>query len=266
MVSESSGLRRVRPRAAAVRGPEDTWLQVNEVENGVTRTVNYKLAEAWEYLIELGVVAGVQSLVSSGADVNCVLEGNLTPLHYAAGLGESDIVKYLLNLRGVDINHAVDRVTEKGKFVGITALILAAQEGHVESVRALFASEAIDVNRKAKYNDQDFSALQVALECEQWEVVKVFANEERVSKDDRAYAKCFASRHYKPEIAAMFEEVVATEVSATGDGLRHRDRVAGNEGGNSIESADHAVASRAAGGWCSRLVKSITLRCCRRAR
>lgn len=90
---------------------------------------------------------------SGGADVNTVA-GKLygTPLQAASFWGHYDVVKYLLDEAGAEVNHSIP----VGKYG--SALLAAAQEGHVAVVKILLKAGANVLARGRFYGD----ALQAA--------------------------------------------------------------------------------------------------------
>lgn len=88
-----------------------------------------------------GSAEAVETLIKFGADVNKQCSRHReTPIHIAASLGHTQIVKNLV-AHGVDVDVALD--------TGITPLHLAAYEGQMEAVEALIELGA-NVNAQDK--------------------------------------------------------------------------------------------------------------------
>ena len=75
-------------------------------------------------------------LITEGADVNA--GGQMTPLHYAASVGNKEIAELLID-NGADVNAQ--------SFVGMTPLREAANQGH-DSIVELLVAKGADVNLK----------------------------------------------------------------------------------------------------------------------
>ena len=101
----------------------------------------------------------VRQLLVHGAEVNP--SGNWTPLIYAAVKGSVEISRLLLAY-GAQINAAADSN-------GLTALMMAAREGHVALVAFLLASDA-DPNLKSH---DGITALAAARQREHKEIVEL---------------------------------------------------------------------------------------------
>ena len=82
--------------------------------------------------VEKGETETVKSLIDQGADVNAGGELGWTALMYAAREGRNEIVQVLL-AAGADANAKVLKGWDKG----ITALVVAAENGHTVTVKAL---------------------------------------------------------------------------------------------------------------------------------
>jgi ankyrin repeat protein len=79
----------------------------------------------------------MQCLVQElGADVNKSAKDGLTPLYIAAMTGKLDVVRFMANTLGADVN-----------LRGKDPLFIAAHEGHVDVVRCLVNEFGVDVNR-----------------------------------------------------------------------------------------------------------------------
>lgn len=88
-----------------------------------------------------GDVALVRVLAAAGkkVNVNCPTRASgSSALAVASGEGHAEVVRALLAVDGVDVNHTTTH--------GWTALMLACDNGHAEVVRALLAVAGIDVN------------------------------------------------------------------------------------------------------------------------
>lgn len=94
-----------------------------------TRALNRALLEA----SEAGELKDVEALLTAGADINGIVEGDGTALIVAARAGNKPMVQFLLN-HGADPN-----VAARGDG---NALIMAADEGHLEIVDLLLSSGA----------------------------------------------------------------------------------------------------------------------------
>ena len=115
-------------------------------------------------------------LIDAGADVNTKAQYGTSPLHYACGAGELDVVKMLVEA-GAGV-----RATEEG---GEICLDSAAYNGHTETVRYLVGLFQVEVNHS---NDESFTALHSA--SEHTDVVQVLidagADIEAMNFEDRS--------------------------------------------------------------------------------
>jgi beta-lactamase regulating signal transducer with metallopeptidase domain len=102
----------------------------NRRESGALDEALYKAAER-------GNLADIEKLLSAGANVNCALDGDGSPLIGAARRGRLDAVRLLLD-RGADVNLAVSGDGNP--------LIMAAREGHKEIV-ALLLDRGASINQ-----------------------------------------------------------------------------------------------------------------------
>lgn len=78
-------------------------------------------------------IAGVRSLLNTGAEINATAANGASALHVAAAYGYTELVDVLVS--------AGARVDARGP-LGDTALSLAAQEGHADIAGALLAAGA----------------------------------------------------------------------------------------------------------------------------
>ncbi|KAK7425569.1 hypothetical protein QQZ08_008010 [Neonectria magnoliae] len=98
-----------------------------------------KLRDPWFVLAaQQGQISVMQLLLKSQADPNAKGGGRQTPLSIAAMEGNEDVVKFLLDTKGVDVN-----LVDIKKF---TPLSEAAQNGHDAIVKLLLSTDAVDVN------------------------------------------------------------------------------------------------------------------------
>ncbi|XP_048253964.1 palmitoyltransferase AKR1-like [Haliotis rufescens] len=83
----------------------------------------------------------VKRHLSLGVDVNCRGWRNWTPLMWAAGYGNSDVVELLVS-RGADVS-LVDRL-------GYNILHLACMGGDLETVKFVLSLNVVDINARNK--------------------------------------------------------------------------------------------------------------------
>ncbi len=108
----------------------------------------------------------VKSLIADGADLNAVVEKDLTPLIYASKDGRLEVVKYLFSKGGNNIN-ATDAVKD-------SALHLAVINNHLDVVKLLVANGA-DINLK---DNDGYSQLAFAtMGKSNYEIVKFLVRE-----------------------------------------------------------------------------------------
>ncbi len=103
----------------------------------------------------------VNYLLQRGADINARSVHGLTALHAAAYAGQTEIVS-LLVAKGAEVNDASNRFN-------VSPLLLASDENHIETVRALLRHGA-DVSIPEV---NGFNALSKAGFREHWDVVRV---------------------------------------------------------------------------------------------
>lgn len=94
--------------------------------------------------VHYGIMENVQALIAAGADVNTVSISGQTPLTVAIYRGWSLIAEALLDVPGINVNHATVH--------GNTPLILASKYNHVGIVQKLLATGA-DVTIADANND-----------------------------------------------------------------------------------------------------------------
>lgn len=83
------------------------------------------------------------ALLDEGADVNARDESGLTALMYAIKEGQKDSARALVE-RGADIN-------AKGKYLGYSAIVLAAKRADVEIVEMLLSSKDKITSSEARF-------------------------------------------------------------------------------------------------------------------
>ncbi|KAL2869591.1 ankyrin repeat-containing domain protein [Aspergillus lucknowensis] len=81
-------------------------------------------------------------LLKAGVSVNTVDNSGRTPLHRAIVYNKPDILKLLLEQKGIDIN------TGHPKWSHLTPLLIAAAIGRVEAIELLIARPDLDVNKE----------------------------------------------------------------------------------------------------------------------
>jgi beta-lactamase regulating signal transducer with metallopeptidase domain len=142
-------------KTAAVTSYEPVAVPVNAQDRpeGPLDEALYKAAER-------GNVSDIDKLLNAGANVNCVLDGDGSPLIGAARRGHLAAVRLLLD-RGADVNMAVSGDGNP--------LIMAAREGHTEVV-ALLLDRGANINQVVP---EDENALIQASAEGELEVVKL---------------------------------------------------------------------------------------------
>jgi ankyrin repeat protein len=125
-----------------------------------------------------GYLRVVQTLISSGANVNTMSKGGVNPLHVCCRDGYTSVVALLLQAGAT-----VDCLT-KGE--SVTPLHLAAQEGHLEVMKLLMANGA-DVK---KPDNKGCMPIHLAAEFGHFEVVSFLlaGNRAKVNQIDSAGA------------------------------------------------------------------------------
>jgi bla regulator protein blaR1 len=106
--------------------------------NGARQRRPRRLDRSLYEVAESGNVSGIDELINAGANVNCALEGDGSPLIGAARKGQIAVVRLLLD-RGADPNMPVPGDGNP--------LIMAAREGHADIVTVLLDSGA-EIDRK----------------------------------------------------------------------------------------------------------------------
>ena len=122
----------------AISAPRGRFPHVNEKDHD-GRTALHRAAMA-------GCKNTVQCLLALPiTNVNLVDDYGLTPLILASDFGQAEVVRLLLQKRGIDINF-------NATAVGYSALHYASDRGHIEVARLLLQEEGIDVNLKESEN------------------------------------------------------------------------------------------------------------------
>eukprot|EP00730_Choanoeca_flexa_P016945 TRINITY_DN8096_c0_g1_i1.p1 TRINITY_DN8096_c0_g1~~TRINITY_DN8096_c0_g1_i1.p1 ORF type:complete len:118 (+),score=29.35 TRINITY_DN8096_c0_g1_i1:59-412(+) len=87
-----------------------------------------------QWSIKNGDLDAVKTIVEGeGVDVNKELASGRYPIHYAADMGQTDVLKYLVS-KGANVNQ-LDKH-------GISALLAAVWESHTETVKYLLEAGA----------------------------------------------------------------------------------------------------------------------------
>lgn len=110
-----------KPTAASAQAPGS---QTRNTQQRISSPLDRKLLDA----AENGSTSGINNLLNAGANVNCALEGDGSPLIISAGEGHLAVVRLLLD-RGADPNLPVARDG--------SPLIMAAGGGHLDVVLLL---------------------------------------------------------------------------------------------------------------------------------
>ncbi|MCO6512066.1 MAG: ankyrin repeat domain-containing protein [Aridibacter famidurans] len=118
----------VGPLHAVAQSVTSTALGFNDESAETTAEKDSPLDRALFEAAEEGLTDEIKKLLAAGADINCKLDGDGSPLIGASRNGNTNAVTLLLN-RGADVNMAV-----KGDG---SALIAAAREGHLKIVEIL---------------------------------------------------------------------------------------------------------------------------------
>ncbi|WAC04808.1 MAG: ankyrin repeat domain-containing protein [Methanoregula sp.] len=107
----------------------------------ITKIFGKSLEEKLYEAIESNHYSEVKSLVSQGADVNCVYKNEITPLHLASRImGDMEIVKLLIN-NGANVNATTRN--------GYNSLMVACVRNDKELVELLLKNKS-DVNQISK--------------------------------------------------------------------------------------------------------------------
>lgn len=144
---------------AAVRGYDDIVDYLLTYMEEMEETESERLLLLMDRLLckaaELGYEKQVPRWITLGANVNAAPE-NITPLQYASRNGHTSIVRYLLSIKGVDVNsnsgYKIDR-----------PIILAAMKGYETVVQDLLAAGA-DVTCTTRGRDTQCTPLYLAAE------------------------------------------------------------------------------------------------------
>lgn len=126
---------------ANMKAPAPISAQLKELEES-TKSLELELGDPLIAAAEAGDLAKVSSLLTSGSHhVNQADHEGWTALIAAASEGQVDVINYLLT-RAEDAVEVVNAANQDNE----TALIRATLGGHVAAVRALLATNGIDVN------------------------------------------------------------------------------------------------------------------------
>jgi len=107
----------------------------------ITKIFGKSLEEKLYEAIENNHCSEVKSLVSQGADVNCVYKNEITPLHLASRImGDLGIVELLIN-NGANVNATTRN--------GYNSLMVACVRNDTELVELLLKNKS-DVNQISK--------------------------------------------------------------------------------------------------------------------
>ncbi|KAL8791928.1 MAG: hypothetical protein Q9195_005504 [Heterodermia aff. obscurata] len=172
------------------------------------RDPNTSATDGWTALhvaAECGRIAIVQLLIERNADVNCKTLLGLTPLHIAAQhRSHVDIIKMLLNFKGINVNAITDtketplheaayegdvwivQTLLNAKDININAtttdaetpLHEAAYEGHVRIVQILLNAKDINVNAA---NVEGWTSLHIAASRGYVDIVKMLLNSKDIN-------------------------------------------------------------------------------------
>jgi ankyrin repeat protein len=123
--------------ATAATATQESGSQASGSRQRRPGRLNQALDRALYEAAESGDVSGIDELLNAGANVNCSLEGDGSPLIGAARKGKIEAVRLLLD-RGADPNAPVSGDGNP--------LIMAAREGHMDVVTLLLDSGA-DIDR-----------------------------------------------------------------------------------------------------------------------
>ena len=131
-------------------------------------TLNDKLIQA----ARDGDAGAACELLQQGADAEA-MRGGYTPLHYAAGWGHLDVVKYLLSRNDVNVNR---------NHRGETPLYWAAYNGHLDVVKYLLSRNDVSVNVR---NNRGETPLFWAVRNGHLDVVKYLSSRDDVDVNAR---------------------------------------------------------------------------------
>jgi hypothetical protein len=123
-------------------GAYEDYLKAEKIEPGIIKnnvsaeSLKQKLREA----IENNRYLEIESLISLGAEINCVYKNDNTPLHIALSMGTPKIVELLIN-NGANVN----AVTKNG----YNSLMVACSRNDIDLVELLLKNNS-NVNQKSR--------------------------------------------------------------------------------------------------------------------
>ena len=130
-----------------------------------------------DFAARLSSVDIINLLIDGGADINLTDKHGWTPLHWAAHVGKTQNVKYL-------IEHGPRNFVNKQEEGGWTALHLAARTMHAETAKALIEEGAdINIKTKAGLMDDAYTVLDIADKWGYTNVKEIVQNAAQIRSD-----------------------------------------------------------------------------------